>query len=381
MQNVKETVFNDAVKIHDKYKANVKLSEIKLEAMALGLSCIVDLRGKSQTSSFSDEVWSKLVSKYHTRFIMSPPEFSKSYLDKWRHAKQLYMENGDDGMNEARKYICRLQLKDIRETDARMLDFFQSLISLHQANSFMLDKRNESKVSERDYLYQLWLPIFRSLFNINNNTVRIKTGETVLQGSSEAKAALYADQTHVIGFKIDLRILLDIGQEEFDLVCGEGCLESAEDDKVTSDRSKLLREGKETEKGISEILDSSEEDIKSQAWCIQFIGKTCHFFTIYPTKHGYHVNIPQFSLSFPYSFFKSDNLQAFNHLFNFRDDVEKLALAIKRNTNNNLDRISLAKHNSQPGSPLPHKDKTPTDAGWYTPPYKDNTISKVPQLL
>ncbi|CAO3655131.1 unnamed protein product [Mucor hiemalis] len=310
--------------------------------MALGLSCIVDLRGESQTSSFSDEVWSKLVSKYHTRFIMSPAEFSKSYLDKWRHAKHLHMENGDDGMNEARKYICRLQLKNIREKDARMLNFFQSLISLHKANSFMLDKRYESKVSERDYLYQLWLPIFRSLFNINNNTVGIKTNETVLQGSSEAKAALYADQTHVIGFKIDLRILLDMGQEEFDLVCGEGCLESAEDDKKLRAIETALKKISRVKLGVS----------------------------------VYWKDLP--FLHYSSNETRSDNLQAFNHLFNFRDDVEKLALAIKRNTNNNLDRILLARHNSQPGSPLPHKEKTPTDAGWYTPPYKDNRISKVP---
>jgi hypothetical protein len=56
---------------------------------------------------------------------------------------------------------------------------------------------------------------------------------------------LYDGQTHVIGFKIDLRILIDIGKEELDLVCGEGCLQSAEDNKVISDRSKLLKKEKE----------------------------------------------------------------------------------------------------------------------------------------
>jgi hypothetical protein len=188
-------------------------------------------------------------------------------------------------MSEARKYFCRLQLQNIRESDSQMLDFFQSLISLHHGKEFMLDINNESKVSERDYLYQLWLPIFRNLFNINNSTVRIKTGETVLEGSSEAKAALYDDQSHVIGFKIDFRILVDIGKEELDLVCGEGCLQSAEDNKAISDRSELLREGKEIEMGISEILDSSNGDLKSQAWCLQYIGKTCHFSTVHVTKY------------------------------------------------------------------------------------------------
>jgi hypothetical protein len=379
IKNIKEVIFNDAVKIHDLYKSNAKLPEIKLEEMALGLSCIVDLGGDSQTSLFSSEVWSKLVTKYRSRFLISPTSFSNTYKDKWNHAKQLYSQT--NGMSEARKYFCRLQLQNIRESDSRMLDFFQSLISLHQGNKFMLDTNNESKVSERDYLYQLWLPIFRNLFNINNSTVRIKTGETVLEGSSEAKAALYDDQSHVIGFKIDLRVLVDIGKEELDLVCGEGCLQSAEDNKIISDRSKLLREGKEIEMGISEILDSSDRDLKSQAWCLQYIGKTCHFSTVHVTKHGYHVNIPQFSLSFPYSFFNSGDLKALDNLFSFRDNVEQLALVLKQNTNNNQEKIFLAKHRNTPSSPSRSREATPTDAGWYTPPYKDNTKSKVPHHI
>lgn len=82
IRNIKEVVFNDAVKIHDIYKSNAKLPEIKLEAVALGLPCIVDLGGDSQTSLFSGEVWSKLVTKYRSRFLMSPTSFSNTYKDK-----------------------------------------------------------------------------------------------------------------------------------------------------------------------------------------------------------------------------------------------------------------------------------------------------------
>lgn len=76
--------------------------------------------------------------------------------------------------------------------------------------------------------------------------------------------------------------------------------------------------------------------------------------------------------------FSSENLRAFDDLFNFRDDVEQLALTLKRRTKNNRDKIILAKHSSRPVSPLPFREVTPVEGGWYTLPHKDSTISRVP---
>lgn len=75
--------------------------------------------------------------------FMTPPLFKQSYVDKWKHAVNLYAKNETDGVSKVRKYFCHSQLQGIQEPDARMIDFFQSLISLHQ--SLTLDEKNRVK--------------------------------------------------------------------------------------------------------------------------------------------------------------------------------------------------------------------------------------------
>lgn len=61
------------------------------------------------------------------------------------------------------------------------------------------------------------------------------------------------DRFVTLGFKTDLRILID-------LVCGKWSLSHATDKKVSSDMSKLAREGKEAKTAIRQIYDSSDQD-------------------------------------------------------------------------------------------------------------------------
>lgn len=73
--------------------------------------------------------------------------------------------------------------------------------------------------------------------------------------STTNKAQLYPDESNIIGFKIDVRIILDIGDEESDLVA----MEVAKDDhntKIIEDSSKLLRETKDDLNNLIEILSS-----------------------------------------------------------------------------------------------------------------------------
>jgi hypothetical protein len=75
----------------------------------------------------------------------------------------------------------------------------------------------------------------------------------VPENTTESKARLYHDYASIVGFKSDFRIL-NVDEEEFDLVCGENCLQDATDVKLGSDMSKLLREGKEAEVSYPNIL-------------------------------------------------------------------------------------------------------------------------------
>jgi hypothetical protein len=104
--------------------------------------------------------------------------------------------------------------------------------------------QNPAKIFERDFSYQLWLPIFRKIFRINDEVIRIKVGETVLSVSTESKASIYSNSSNIIGFKVDMRFLLDFETEEFDLACAEACIPIVPEAKIQHDMSKLLREGK-----------------------------------------------------------------------------------------------------------------------------------------
>ncbi|KAI7889040.1 uncharacterized protein EV154DRAFT_515649 [Mucor mucedo] len=246
----------------------------------------------------------------------------------------------------------------------------------------MLDTRNASKISERDYIYQIWLPLLSKLYNINKNIVRIKTGETVSENTTESKANLYYNHTNIIGFKTDLRILVDFDDEEFDLVCGEGCLRDASDKKISSDISKLAREGKEAEVAIQQIYNSMDKySIKSRAWLCQFIGPRCIFSTIHATKHQYHVMIPEFSLTFPTSFLGSDGISSIRCLFTFRDSVEKAALAIKEILGENKQKITTAKNSSRCLSFIPEKLNIIPEPTWFTPPHADRSLSRIPSHM
>ncbi|KAI8882587.1 hypothetical protein K501DRAFT_137866, partial [Backusella circina FSU 941] len=69
------------------------------------------------------------------------------------------------------------------------------------------------------------------------------SGESVPIFSTTNKAELYSKKNNIIGFKIDARLVSDIGDDEHDPVA----LKVAKDDhdsKVIQDSAKLLREAK-----------------------------------------------------------------------------------------------------------------------------------------
>ncbi|EIE83212.1 hypothetical protein RO3G_07917 [Rhizopus delemar RA 99-880] len=103
--------------------------------------------------------------------------------------------------------------------------------------------------------------------------VRIKTSETVPENTTESKARLYHDYANSIGFKTDLYILVD--EEEFDLVCGEICLQDA---KVGSDMSKLLMEGKEAEVTIHSIRQHEQRFHQEQSMVVPICWTTMQAF-------------------------------------------------------------------------------------------------------
>lgn len=160
----------------------------------------------------------------------------------------------------------------------------------------MTKKKKHSNVSERDFAYQLWLPLFDKLFFINSNIIRIKASGTRLAGATASKEELYPDASGVVGFKVDIRVLLDFKKEEFDIAAGEACLHGAGDKKGKSDDSKLVREEKEMLKSMERMF--YDEDVSCSVWTVQTAGLKASFSTIHPTKHNYYVKVHQFDCFF-----------------------------------------------------------------------------------
>ncbi|CEG69827.1 hypothetical protein RMATCC62417_05831 [Rhizopus microsporus] len=379
--SIKDTIFNYAAELHELYQQEKKLSNEQLKSMSIGLSCIVDLADEDKEGTLraflKETVWKQLYSKYLKRSKLNLTVVPAALVDKWNYAVLLYHQS--NGVRNTKKYLSYLQSKqDITDTDTRIYELFFEIFSLLESKSFILNKSNASKVAERDYLYQLWSSLFTKLFSIHGNIIRIKTSETVPDNTTISKMKLYKESDHIIGFKVDLRFILDLEHEEIDIGCGEGCLEAASDDKLRGDTGKLLREGKEMEMSVREILLNDDDDAKSKIWLLQITGTTCHFFTIQATNHHYHINVPQFSLLFPDSFLNKDSISALTHLFTFRDNIEALASKLKNIVQWRKAQFLSEEEIESEWCMTPERPYHAPESTWFAPPRRNQKSSRIP---
>ncbi|KAI7887853.1 uncharacterized protein EV154DRAFT_469876 [Mucor mucedo] len=130
-----------------------------------------------------------------------------------------------------------------------------------------------------------------------NNMVRIKIRKTVLAGTSFASLLHNEGYNNIVGFKVDIRILIDYKDEEFDLLCGDACDYDADKTKLLTEASKVMREGKEIQRNLAHNF--YDEQVIGNVWIIQTKGAKCTFPTIHPTPHHYFVRVHLFNLHFP----------------------------------------------------------------------------------
>ncbi|KAG0951792.1 hypothetical protein G6F57_002861 [Rhizopus arrhizus] len=186
--------------------------------------------------------------KTNFRLFPTQPLLTISTLQDGRcsSSKADHRERRPDVQTGSQGYICS-------SANTPSIPTIFNLQTPESESKQFINENNSNKISERDYAYQLWIPILTKLFFIND-MVRIKIGETVLAGTTIAKSLLYEDSNHVVGFKVNVRILIDYKDEEFDLMCGEACHHDAKDTKSGTDVSKLIREGKEIQRNLAHIF-------------------------------------------------------------------------------------------------------------------------------
>ncbi|KAI9247372.1 hypothetical protein EDC94DRAFT_494066, partial [Helicostylum pulchrum] len=127
----------------------------------------------------------------------------------------------------------------------------------------------------------------------------------------------------LIGFKIDLRFILDFEDQEFDLCELECALPDADTDKKCDDFGKLIREGKTNTISLHDITDNFPI---IHTWIIQACGLQLDVSTVVYIDNDLFVVVPQFSIEYPteishLEFF----IDSIKNLFTFREDIESLA--------------------------------------------------------
>lgn len=226
----------------------------------------------------------------------------------------------------AHKYINRFC--SLEETDAKVLmacSLLRVILDSIEELSHLL--KPTVKVTERDYLYNVWLPLPRKLFSISGNLIRLKFDESALSHSTTEKQDIYSEEKGVVGFKIDLRCIFDHGEKEFDFACLESCLSDADEAKVRLDGAKLLREARSNLVNLQYALPN---DKKLNPWFVQVTGLKAMFSTIVYDDNDLYVSVSQFMIDYPSCI---EELESFSgalvKLFSFAFYVEETVHALK----------------------------------------------------
>lgn len=221
--------------------------------------------------------------------------------------------------------------------------------------------------------------MFKALFSIHDNLIRLKTGETVPDDSTNGKATLYDNMNKVVGFKIDIRFLFDYDGYEFDLGAAEVCVPGSLDQKINDDLAKLLREGKDNTDGLHKA--TFRDKGPPYSWILQIVGLTNHMSSVHYVGHQLNVGVFQKTINFPNSVIELSSGKDFLYgLFRLRDSMEKYAHKIRNNlvaSKSLVNKSSKKLSNSSTHSPprLKRSLSLSLSQTWFTPPRNDCSIS------
>ncbi|GAA5799953.1 hypothetical protein HPULCUR_005374 [Helicostylum pulchrum] len=368
---IKKVLITCANEIHQRYKNNQTINNKERQLMICGSSFILDLTEKSDIifkTLFSETDWDKIISHFENDLLIQKAEIDQKILAKWDYGTGLGVLSNDIGNSQI--YFASQFAASASKQQRSTIKLFTAVLDVFQNNGFILEQKQPNNVIEGDYVDQIWLPVFKGpLFAINGHLVGADKGETVIKNSTQQKSALYQSDSHVIGFKVDVRLIYDHGSSEFDIGAAEACLSEADDNKIVGDRAKLLREGKDN---VDTLIKVSSGDIRS-SWIIQISGLMAYICTVTYVGSDLFVGTLQNTITFPSSIGElndqAKSLDFFNGLLQLRDNVENSAQIIKTHiyqankTNTNIN----AKYSSLGPSPPPHTNQ-PSCQTWYSPP-------------
>jgi hypothetical protein len=375
---LKKRIIAKADEIHSMYQKNQKITTGQRKLMSCGSSLVLDLIDKSENNAykglFSDVDWNKIVLAFENDLLLPKVKIQEKSMTTWEYAAGLALIS--NSFEDSQIFLASAFSKQNQSNQRATIKLFISIYDVIQNNPFIMRQEYPDNISESDYTDQIWLPIFKSLFAINGNLIRVKRGETVPKESTIEKSSLYSTNKHIIGFKTDIRFIFDYKESEFDIGGAEVCLSDDNITKVTDDEAKLLREGKSIANSLNNV---SSGDI-CFSWIVQISGLRAYFSTVAYVGHDLHVGVLQNQIVFPSCIGElndtTKSLTFFKALFQFRNGIEDSAHIIQSKITQ-TNKCSNKFSDSGLASP-PRTMQQPLSQNWYTPPRKAQKKSIFP---
>lgn len=315
-----------AISIYCKWKNDMPLSDQELHWMACGLSSILDLTKTDLTMEFLDctkdeleQVPSPLVDKRSRKQYHLPALVNQTY--------DIVVSLIEKEHNVKKAILYIQQIKTSCLDTERLLAALVTLIKIVDTNAFLLNPDNSARVTEYDFITQVWAPILKSLIDIHG-VLRMKIGESSPAQGIVCRKRSYSDAR--VGFKVDLRLLFDSRQNEHDLLALEAA-KAGDASKLCHDICKLMREAKDNLDAILQHILKRHMKMPVLSWYMHTNGVSAHTGTVHIAKAGLYLALHESKIHFPRNLaslqvFKNEFVMLISMVF----DLERNALMIKK---------------------------------------------------
>ncbi|CAO3694884.1 hypothetical protein G6F70_003807 [Rhizopus microsporus] len=288
-----------AVKCHEMFALNPDdLTPRQKKIMSAGLSSILDLTDQSfgsQRSIFTAEQWDYINAYFEKRLAIKRHVLDDDIFNTIKIVQNTLNLSAD--YECAIEYIDKLKQKYSKSDKLKATTYkiIKHILKTMDSYSHLLHHNEKKTIPENEYTRLIWSYILELLFP-PEGIAHVVTGESENAYSTESKKEQYPQAKSVHGFRIDIRLVVEIGEEEIDVAAGE-CAKKNDDNKSINDNAKLLRECKDTIDGLVNNLKNTNDEAMS--YMIQITGSSCALSTmhlaangLYVTKHRYTFNIP-----------------------------------------------------------------------------------------
>ncbi|CAO3639947.1 unnamed protein product [Mucor hiemalis] len=204
--------------------------------------------------------------------------------------------------------------------------------------------------------------MFSMLVIGDNNDIQLKACEYVSSNSTYDKIMLYGqDNSHLIGFKIDIRFIYDFEDQEYDLCDIEVCLSNENEEKLYGGQGKLSCEGKTN---TSMIYQISRDKSRFKLWVIQAFGLRAFLSTVVHTASHLHFKYKQVVIF-------QDKIVKIRHTIEAKLEADRYT--------RHAESLSNVYSSSSPQT-QPRKNHTLSTRYWHTPSRNGLIRSAIPSI-